>query len=114
MTDQIPLYPDEATIAVAVLGQKRAKEWPRIAQHLQDKHGLPPVDAEMGGRFWPAVVAYFRFRHGLFVDGWGPPNPNSRIRVVPFNPNGKDSVNKPPPGRRGRTGPIPSGYPPRP
>jgi hypothetical protein len=26
--DQMPLYPDEAVIAVAVLGPRRAKEWP--------------------------------------------------------------------------------------
>jgi len=48
--DQMPLYPDEATIAVAVLGLKRAKEWPSIAKFLQDKDGLPPVDKQMGGR----------------------------------------------------------------
>jgi hypothetical protein len=105
--DEMPLYPDEAAIAVAVLGPKRAKDWSRIAAHLEAKHGLPPVDAEMGGRFGPAVIAYFRSRHGLFVEGWGPPNPNSRIRVVPFNPNRTDSFDDPPPGRRGRTGPKP-------
>jgi hypothetical protein len=107
--DQIPLYPDEAAIAVAVLGSKRAREWPRIAQHLEDKHGLPPVDAEMGGRFWPAVVAYFRIRHGMHVDGLPPPRANSRVRVVPFGPDGKDNFDDPPrPGkRRARTAPIP-------
>jgi hypothetical protein len=91
--DQMPLYPDEAAIAVAVLGPKRAKDWPRIAQHLEDKHGLPPVDPEIGGRFWPAVVAYFRMRHGMHVDGLPPPaaRVHSRIRVVPFKPDGKDN-----------------------
>jgi hypothetical protein len=67
--DEMPLYPDEAAIAVAMLGQNRAKDWPRIAQHLQDKHGLPPVDQEMGGRFWPAVKQYFYSRHGMQFDG---------------------------------------------
>jgi hypothetical protein len=97
--EQMPLYPDEAAIAVAVLGQTRAKEWAHIARYLQDKHGLPPVDAEMGGRFWPAVVAYFRMRHGLNVDGWPPPTASvhSRIRVVPFKPDGKDNFDEPPP-----------------
>jgi hypothetical protein len=63
--DEMPLYPDEAAIAAAVLGTKRAKEWPRIAVHLEAKHGLPPVDAEMGGRFWPAVKQYFYSRHEI-------------------------------------------------
>jgi hypothetical protein len=90
--DQMPLYPDEAAIAAAVLGPRRAREWSRIAQHLEDKHGLPPVDTEMGGRFWPAVVAYFRTRHGMHVDGLPPPtaSAHSRIRVVPFAPDGNE------------------------
>jgi hypothetical protein len=79
--DPIPLYPDEATIAVAVLGSKRAKKWPRIATYLEDKHGLPRVDELMGGRFWPAVVAYFRIRHGMNVDGGDPGRISSRVRT---------------------------------
>jgi hypothetical protein len=91
MTDRTPLYPDEATIALAVLGPKRAKEWPYIAVHLENKHGLPRVDREMGGRFWPAVEAYFRIRHGMPVDGLNQPPPvSNRIRIVPFQPDGND------------------------
>jgi hypothetical protein len=63
MTDHIPLYPDEATIAVLVLG-KRAKDWPRIAKYMEDKHGLPRVDELMGGRYWPAVEECFGLRQG--------------------------------------------------
>jgi hypothetical protein len=51
------------------VGPKRAKEWPRIAKILEDKEGLPRVDVLMGERFWPAVVAYFRIRHGMEVQG---------------------------------------------
>jgi hypothetical protein len=88
MTDHIPLYPDEATIAVLILGAKRAKDWPYIAVHLENKHGLPRVDQEMGGRFWPAVRQYFHTRHGMGVDGAAPTPPTSnRIRVVPFTPD---------------------------
>ena len=87
----MPLYPSEADIAVLVLGPKRAKDWPHIAAHLEAKHGLPPVDAEMGGRFWPAVRQYFHTRHGMHVDGAPPLAATSgRIRVVPFKPDGKD------------------------
>jgi hypothetical protein len=100
MTDQMPLYPDEATIAAAVLGTKRAKEWSRIASHLENKHGLPPVDPEMGGRFWPAVVAYFRIRHGMKVDGVDQGRISSRIRIVSFKPDGKDNFHGPRPAKR--------------
>jgi hypothetical protein len=55
-TDQMPLYPDEEMIAVAVLGPKRAKDWPRLAKFLQDKEGLPRVDAAAAiGRLWHTI-----------------------------------------------------------
>jgi hypothetical protein len=104
--DQMPLYPDEAAIAAAVLGNKRAKDWPRIAAHLEAKHELPPVDAEMGGRFWPAVKQYFYSRHGMQFDGTLHATSSSRIRVVPFNPNGRGDGD-PPPDRRGPPAPKP-------
>lgn len=55
---EMPLYPTEAQIARAVLGD-RAKDWKRIAKVLEDKEGLPKINELMGGRFWPAVVAFF-------------------------------------------------------
>ena len=87
------LYPSESELAVLILG-KRAREWPRIASFLEDKQGLPRVDELMGGRFWPAVEAYFRIRHGVSpLDGSSllAPKSNRRIRVVPFKPDGKDN-----------------------
>jgi hypothetical protein len=87
----VTLYPSESEIALLVLGSKRAKEWPRIAQHLENKHGLPAIDPEMGGRFWPAVHAYFHTRHGMGLDGAAPTAPQSnRVRVVPFKPDGQE------------------------
>jgi hypothetical protein len=100
------LYPPESDIAILVLGTKRAKEWPRIAAHLEAKHDLPPVDAEMGGRFWPAVKQYFYSRHGMQFDGTTlDAAGSSRIRVVPFTPKGGDNLDDPPPRRRGRPAP---------
>ena len=87
-TDEMPLFPDEATIAVAVLGPKRAKDWPRIAKFLEDKKGLPRVDELMGGRYWPAVVAHFRSRYNMdVVDAANRPGISRRIRVVPPPPD---------------------------
>src|SRR5258708_25767305 len=93
------------------MGPERAKEWPSKAKYLQDKHGLPPVDELMGGRFWPAIVEYFRTRHGISLPNTvdGPPivPANSRVRVVPFRPDGKEDFNveeaQTAPGRRPRS-----------
>jgi hypothetical protein len=80
---EMPLYPTEAQIARAVLGS-RAKDWPRIAKALEDKEGLPRVNALMGGRFWPAVVAFFYGWQHISLDGKVPENaPPSRFRIVP-------------------------------
>ena len=63
--EHLPLYPDEETIAIEIMGARRAKDWPEKARYLEDKHGLPRLDELMGGRFWPAVVEFFRARHGM-------------------------------------------------
>ena len=107
----MPLYPSEDQIARAVMGPERAREWPGKARYLQDKHGLPAIDELMGGRFWPAVEAFFRARHGVAernpVDGPANlPTMSSRVRVVPFKPDGRENydVEETPaaPGRRPR------------
>jgi hypothetical protein len=47
-----------------LLGDKRAKEWPSIAK-LLEMHGLPKVDLRLGGRYVPAVKAFFDNEYGL-------------------------------------------------
>lgn len=79
----LPLYPSEAQIARAVLGD-RAKDWKHIAKVLEDKEGLPKINALMGGRFWPAVVAFFYGWQCVPMGGSIPENaPPSRFRIVP-------------------------------
>jgi hypothetical protein len=82
--DQMPLFPDEATIALAVLGPKRAKDWPHIAKFLEDKHAFPRVDKLMGGRYWPAVIAHFTATYNMEMVEAGANRRGSNIRVVPF------------------------------
>ncbi|MET4200073.1 hypothetical protein [Bradyrhizobium sp. LA6.12] len=72
----MPLYPNEAQIARAVLGD-RAKDWKRIAKVLEDKEGLPKINELMGGRFWPALVALFYRWQGVPMGG-GIPEPKSK------------------------------------
>jgi hypothetical protein len=56
------LYPCEAEIARRL--SQSEKRWREIAPALE-RLGLPRIDAVMKGRFWPAVEAFFRARHGL-------------------------------------------------
>lgn len=57
------LYPDETELARVLLG-KRAKEWPAIAK-VEERAGLPRVSLQYGGRYWPAVRAFYDRRHQL-------------------------------------------------
>ncbi len=56
------LFPSEAEIARR-LSQTPA-EWEAKAAVLE-RNGLPRIDPLMGGRFWPAVEAFWRRRYGL-------------------------------------------------
>jgi hypothetical protein len=56
------LFPCEQEVARR-LSQTPA-EWAAKAVILE-RSGLPKVDPVMGGRFWPAVEAYWRRRYGL-------------------------------------------------
>ena len=56
------LFPSEAEIARRL--SQRPTEWASKAIVLE-RDGLPRVDPIMGGRFWPAVYAYWLRRHGL-------------------------------------------------
>jgi hypothetical protein len=90
--NDLPLYPSEAQIARAVLGS-RAKDWPRIAKCLEDKEGLPRINELMGGRFWPAVVAFFHGWQCVPLGGGIPENtPPSRFRIVPPNRAAQPSI----------------------
>ncbi|TCR64649.1 hypothetical protein [Bosea sp. BK604] len=57
------LYPDEKELARVILGD-RASEWPRIAK-MEERNGLPPISAVYGGRYWPAIRAFFDRRYKL-------------------------------------------------
>ena len=64
------LYPDEAEIARLILGSKRAKAWSGLAIVLE-RSGLPKIDVMMGGRYWPAVRAFFDRWNHVEPDGGG-------------------------------------------
>ena len=56
------LFPSEAEIARRL--SQTPQEWAAKARVLE-RDGLPRIDPLMGGRYWPAVRAYFQARYGL-------------------------------------------------
>lgn len=56
------LFPDESEIARRL--SQTPEEWAGKAAVLE-RDGLPRIDPVMGGRFWPAVQAYWHRRYGL-------------------------------------------------
>jgi hypothetical protein len=62
-TDQAKgLFPNESEIARRL--SQNPLDWPAKAIVLE-RDGLPRVDPLMGGRYWPAVEAYWHRRYGL-------------------------------------------------
>lgn len=59
------LYPDEKELARVLMGP-RASEWPAIAK-AEEKAGLPRISVQYGGRYWPAVKAFYDRRHRLLI-----------------------------------------------
>jgi hypothetical protein len=70
------LFPSECEIARRL--SQTSAEWAAKAVILE-RDGLPRVDPLMGGRYWPAVEAYWRRRYGL----------NS---IDPSQPDGRENL----------------------
>lgn len=99
--DWMPLYPDEEQIARAVLGPKRAKGWPKLAKYLEHRHGLPPIDELMGGRYWPAVKLCLDLYHGLADAGMTRSTiASDRVRLAPPKADGKENFESSPKSHR--------------
>jgi hypothetical protein len=84
--DKLPLYPTEDELARAILGS-RAREWPSIAV-LDERKGLPKIDPVRGGRYRPAVQAFYDKVGGLGVTD--APR-QDRVRVMNFAPDGEET-----------------------
>jgi len=61
--DDLPLYAPECDLAKAVCGSN-SKQWPSLVPVLE-REGLPKIDPLMGGRYVPAVKAWFDALNGL-------------------------------------------------
>ncbi len=56
------LFPSEAEIARRL--NQEPSEW-RAKAAVLERDGMPKVDPIMGGRYWPALLAYFNRRYGI-------------------------------------------------
>ena len=56
--DRLPLFADEEQISAALLGTGTTLRWRQIVPLLEAR-GFPTIDAVMGGRYVPAVKAFF-------------------------------------------------------
>jgi hypothetical protein len=61
--DELPLFASDHELGRALLGD-RANEFAGLAVVLE-RDGFPTVDDRMGGRYVPAVKAYFDRDYGL-------------------------------------------------
>jgi len=62
--DNLHLFADDKDLGEAILGKKRASEWKALASACE-RHGLPKIDAYWGGRYVPAIKAFFDNQYGL-------------------------------------------------
>ncbi len=64
LNGSLPLFAADDVIGAWLLGPNRLQEWQQIAPLLEAR-GLPKVDHLMGGRYTPAIVAFFDHQYGL-------------------------------------------------
>ena len=72
--DKLPLFATDEEVGEAVLGYERRKEFAAMAL-LQERDGMPKISPVWGGRYVPAVKAFFDNQYGLSA-------------AVPLAPNG--------------------------
>lgn len=62
--DKLPLFASEEAISAALIGPGKTAEWRQIVP-LLERRGLPTVDGLLGGRYTPAVKAFFDREYGV-------------------------------------------------
>jgi hypothetical protein len=56
--DDLPLFASDEQLSAVVMGPGKVKEWLAILP-LLERRGFPSIDGLLGGRYVPAVKAYF-------------------------------------------------------
>ncbi len=73
----LPLFATDAELGVALLGRARAALWSNLVPSFE-REGLPKNDPLMGGRYVPAVKAFFDRQYGLTAGARAAPGHASR------------------------------------
>jgi hypothetical protein len=73
--EALPLFASDDVIGTALLGADRVQEWKQMAPMLETR-GLPKIDTLMGGRYVPAIRAFFDHLYGLDHSGDAPLAPD--------------------------------------
>ncbi|WP_439406405.1 hypothetical protein ACNJX9_34030 [Bradyrhizobium sp. DASA03076] len=68
--EDLPLFASEMDVSVALMGPGRYSEFRAIVP-LLERRGFPKIDGLMGGRYTPAVRAFFDLEYGLYAQGRG-------------------------------------------
>ena len=64
LIEQLPLFASDREIGAALLGFERACEWKALAP-LYEPKGFPKIDPIIGGRYVPAIKAFFDKQYEL-------------------------------------------------
>ena len=73
------LFPCEAEIARRL--SQDSKAWSGKAIVLE-RDGFPRIDPVMGGRYWPAVEAWWNRRYGLSIVGVSQPDGRDNLDAL--------------------------------
>ena len=61
---ELPLFATDDELGMALLGRARSAIWRTLVPSFE-REGLPKKDPQMGGRYVPAVKAFFDRQYGL-------------------------------------------------
>jgi hypothetical protein len=81
--DKLPLFAREEQISAAILGPGKYVEWQQIVP-LLERRGFPIVDGLHGGRYTPAVKAFYDQQY-LSDDGRTPSAPHQPAKIGSYS-----------------------------
>jgi hypothetical protein len=62
--DDLPLFAAEDAIAAVFMGPGKTAQWRQVAALLEGR-GLPKIEPLMGGRYVPAIKAFFDSEYNI-------------------------------------------------
>lgn len=78
--ESLPLFASEEEISAAILGPGKTVAWRGIVKILEDR-GLPRIDGLHGGRYVPAVKAFYDDMYGVRQGGRPAPEPDRPAEI---------------------------------